>query len=78
MKQCCIIFFLIISNISFCQKKPYKVGEFAKYTISFGPLAVGHGELSISKLVLSNKIPTYYMIGIGKTSKFFDVFFNLS
>ena len=77
MKQCCIIFFLIISNISFCQKKPYKVGEFAKYTISFGPLAVGHGELSISKLVLSNKIPTYYMIGIGKTSKFFDVFFKV-
>ena len=77
MKQWFIIFLLTISHISFCQKKPYKVGEFAKYTISFGPLAVGYAELTISKLVITRKIPTYYITGIGKTSKFFDVFFKV-
>ena len=77
MKKWVIISFLIISNISFSQKKPYKVGEYAKYKISFGPLAVGYGELSITKLVLTKKTPTYHIVGEGKTSKFFDVFFKV-
>ena len=77
MKIRFLIYFLIISNISFSQKKPYKIGEYAKYNISFGPLEVGYGELSISKLVLTKNRPTYHIIGTGKTSKFFDIFFKV-
>ena len=77
MKRWLIICSLIISNISFSQKKPYKVGEYVKYKISFGLLDVGYGELNISKLVLTKKTPTYHITGIGKTSKFFDIFFKV-
>ena len=47
------------------------------FNISFGFLDVGYGELSISKLVLTKNTPTYHIIGKGKTSKFFDVFFKV-
>ena len=77
MKKWVAIFFLIISNVSSSQEKPYKVGEYAKYNISYGPLDVGFGELSISKLVLTKQTPTYHIIGTGRTSKFFDIFFEV-
>ena len=56
---------------------PYKLGEYTNYNISFGPLEVGSGELMISSICNINNKTSYHIIGKGRTSSFFDVFFKV-
>lgn len=56
---------------------PYKVGEYSAYNISFKGIKVGNAQLEIlEKVKIDNKI-AFHIVGKGKTTFFFDVFFKV-
>ena len=56
---------------------PFKNGEYAEYTIYFGPLQVGHAKMEIVDLVGINNKTTFHILGKGRTAYFFDLFFKV-
>ncbi len=56
---------------------PYKVGEYAAYKVSFGPIWVGYADLEITEIKTINHKPSFHIIGKGKTAPFFDWFFKV-
>ena len=74
-----ICFSLLFSfYTSYSQKElPYVVGEHLTFDISFVGFKVGDAELKIVDLKEINSISTYHIIGSGRTSPFFDLFFKV-
>ena len=74
-------FFLILFKFSvsvFAQSNlPYKLGEFSKFTISFGLIDVGYADLEIVEMKKIGNKNTFHIIGKGETSPFFDWFFKV-
>ena len=78
MKQFLFIVFLFFSSGIFSQNNlPYKVGEYAAYKVSFGPIWVGYADLEIKAITAINQKPSFHIIGKGKTAPFFDWFFKV-
>jgi hypothetical protein len=78
MKQLLFIVFLFFSCSIFSQNNlPYKVGEYAAYKVSFGPIWVGYADLEITEITNLNDKPSFHVIGKGKTAPFFDWFFKV-
>ena len=78
MKQLLFIVFLFLSCSIFSQNNfPYKVGEYAAYKVSFGPIWVGYADLEITEITSINNKPSFHIIGKGKTAPFFDWFFKV-
>jgi len=78
MKQFLFIVFLFFSSGIFSQNNlPYKVGEYAAYKVSFGPIWVGYADLEIKAITAINHKPSFHIIGKGKTAPFFDWFFKV-
>lgn len=75
------IFFLLLITHSFnCVSQnvlPYKLGENLSYEISFIGIKVGEANLQISSFKKINDKDCYHIIGSGKTSPFFDIFFKV-
>lgn len=69
---------LISWGFSYSQESlPYVIGEYSKFTISFGPVNVGHAEMKILNKSSLDKKNTLHIIGEGRTSPFFDWFFKV-
>lgn len=78
MKRLLFIVFLFFSSCIFSQNNlPYKVGEYAAYKVSFGPIWVGYADLEITEITSINNKPSFHIIGKGKTAPFFDWFFKV-
>ena len=78
MKQPLFIALLISSGFVFSQTiLPYKIGEHATYKISFGALPVGYADLEIKEIRPIKNIPSFHIIGKGRTFLFFDWFFKV-
>ena len=78
MKKAFFIAFLFCSFYAFSQEEmPYKIGEYAKYKISFGPIWVGHATLEIKEALEENNQDIVHVIGKGNTAPFFDYFFKV-
>ncbi|MFQ3332208.1 MAG: hypothetical protein ACI84S_000469 [Thalassomonas sp.] len=78
MKRLLFIVFLLFSCSIFSQNNfPYKVGEYAAYKVSFGPVWVGYADLEITEITNLNDKPSFHVIGKGKTAPFFDWFFKV-
>ena len=78
MPRIFLFIFLICFNYTFSQPHiPYKLGEKCSYSIYFGPIEVGTGELEVVEHVKINKINTLHITGKGKTNRFFDFFFKV-
>ena len=78
MKQLLFIVFLFFPCSIFSQNNfPYKVGEYAAYKVSFGPIWVGYADLEITEITTLNDKPSFHVIGKGKTAPFFDWFFKV-
>ena len=81
LKKIKAFFLLILFTLSincFSQNElPYKVSEKLSYDISFIGIKVGEANLQISSLEYINKKPCFHIIGSGKTSPFFDIFFKV-
>ena len=56
---------------------PYKIGEYSEYTISFRGLKVGSAHLEILEKRQIDKKDVFHIIGKGRTTLFFDVFFKV-
>lgn len=56
---------------------PYKAGEHSTFNISFRGIKVGSAELKVLSQKKIDKTATFHIIGTGKTSRFFDVFFKV-
>ena len=70
---------LFFSSISLFSQinLPYKLGEYAAYKVSFGPIWVGYADLEITEIKTINHKPSFHIIGKGKTAPFFDWFFKV-
>ena len=78
MKQLLFIVFLFFSCSIFSQNNfPYKVGEYAAYKVSFGPINVGYAELEVKEIISVNNKPSFHIIGKGRTAPFFDWVFKV-
>jgi len=78
MKQLFFIVLLGSSHFVYSQTNlPYKVGEYASYKVSFGPIWVGYADLEITEITPINHKPSFHIIGKGKTAPFFDWFFKV-
>ena len=72
------IAFISFSILGFSQTNlPYNVGEYAAYKISFGPINVGYAELEVKEIIFVNNIPSFHIIGKGRTAPFFDWVFKV-
>jgi len=72
------IFLVFFSNQCFSQLDlPYKVGENFSYDISFIGLKVGEASLKIKSTENINEKSCFHIIGSGKTTPFFDIFFKV-
>ena len=75
-----IIFLLLFSKSFFCFSQnalPYQLGENLNYDISFLGINVGKANLLISSNEKINNTDCFHIIGSGKTSPFFDIFFKV-
>ena len=78
MKLFLFIAFISFSFLGFSQSNlPYNVGEFAAYKISFGAINVGYAELEVKEIISVNNIPSFHIIGKGRTAPFFDLVFKV-
>ena len=78
MRKTFMPFFLLFSAYILAQPNvPYKIGEKCSYSIYFGPIEVGVGKLEIIDSVTINKTHAFHIVGVGKTNKFFDLFFKV-
>ena len=78
IKGICLFLLFTHSINCFSQNKlPYTLGENLSYDISFIGIKVGEANLQISSLENINKKPCFHIIGSGKTSPFFDIFFKV-
>ena len=78
MKQFLFIVLFGISNLVFSQTDlPYKIGEYAAYTLHFGVINVGFADLEITESVQLNNRPTFHIVGKARTAPFFDWFFKV-
>jgi len=78
MRLTFFISFILFSVLSFSQnERPYDVGEYASYTISFGAINVGYAELEVKEIISVNNIPSFHIIGKGRTAPFFDLVFKV-
>ena len=78
MPRTFLLLFLISVNYIFSQSHiPYKLGEKCSYSIYFGPIEVGTGELEVVENTKINKTNTLHIVGKGKTNRFFDLFFKV-
>ena len=78
MKQLLFIVFLCFSSSIFSQNNfPYKLGEYAAYKVSFGPINVGYAELEVKEIISVNNKPSFHVIGKGRTAPFFDWVFKV-
>ena len=78
MRLSLFIVFLFFTSSVFSQTNlPYKVGEYAAYKVSFGPIWVGYADLEIAEIKTINQKPSFYIVGKGKTAPFFDWFFKV-
>jgi len=78
MKQFLFLVFFGISNLVFSQTNlPYKVGEYAAYKVSFGPINAGFATLKVQEIIEKDTIPCYHIIGKGRTVSVFDWFFKV-
>jgi len=78
MRLFLFIVFLFSTHLVFSQTNlPYKVGEYAAYKVSFGPVWVGYADLEIIEIQYRNQKPSFHIIGKGKTAPFFDWFFKV-
>ena len=78
MKRVLFIVLLISSELIFAQTAlPYKVGESATYKVYFGAIPVGYANLEIKEIQLIKKIPSFHVVGKGRTFLFFDWFFKV-
>lgn len=78
MPRIFLFLFLISVNYIFSQSHiPYKLGEKCSYSIYFGPIEVGVGELEVVENTKINKTNTLHIVGKGKTNRFFDLFFKV-
>ena len=78
MRLFLFIAFISFSFLGFSQSNlPYNVGEYAAYKISFGPINVGYAELEVKEIILVNNIPSFHIIGKGRTAPFFDWVFKV-
>ncbi len=74
-----LLFIVLFVGLSFVFSQtslPYKVGEYATYIVSFGGISVGYANLEI-KEALSTPPQSFYVIGKGRTTPFFDWFFKV-
>jgi hypothetical protein len=75
-----IIFLLLFSKSFICFSQntlPYQLGENLNYDISFLGINVGEANLLISSNEKINNTNCFHIIGSGKTSPFFDIFFKV-
>ena len=73
-----LIFIFIVPFLCLSQNKiPYKKGEVLSYDISFLGVKVGYGDLNISSLVNIDGKSCFHIIGSGRTTPFFDIFFKV-
>ena len=78
MKPFLFIVLFGISNLVFSQTDlPYKIGEYAAYTLHFGVINVGFADLEITESVQLNNRPTFHIVGKARTAPFFDWFFKV-
>ena len=78
MKQFLFIVLFGISNLVFSQTElPYKVGEYAAYTLHFGAINVGFADLEITESIQLNNRSTFHVVGKARTAPFFDWFFKV-
>jgi len=78
MKQFFFIVLSGISNLVFSQiDLPYRVGEYAAYSVSFGAINVGFADLEITESISLNNQSALHIVGKGKTALFFDWFFKV-
>ena len=73
-----VFVFLFLTVQAFSQKNlPFKAGENSMFNISFRGIKVGTAELKIEKQTYLDDISSFHIIGMGKTSLFFDWFFKV-
>ena len=75
-----VLFFtlLLLPLTLYCQNSlPYTVGENLFFDISFSGIKVGSANLQIVEQIEIDDISTFYIVGKGKTSPFFDFFFKV-
>ena len=73
-----VLIFFIFPLVIFCQNElPYKVGEYSEYNISFNSLKVGSAQLEILEDTQIKNKGVFHIIGKGKTTFFFDLFFKV-
>ena len=78
MKQLLAIILFGISILGFSQTElPYKVGEYAAYTLHFGVINVGFADLEITESIQLNNRSTFHVVGKARTAPFFDWFFKV-
>lgn len=78
-KHQALIFFIFLFSLSIYSQTnlPYKVGEYSRFDVSFGGIKVGIAELKIERQLNINGISTFHIVGKGKTTPFFDLFFKV-
>ena len=69
--------FLFSLNIYSQNNLPFKVGEYSRFDVSFGGIKVGIAELKIERQGNVYGIHTFHIIGKGKTTPLFDLFFKV-
>lgn len=72
-----IFLFLYSNNCISQQILPYKLGENFSYNISFAGIKVGDASLIIDSIINIDDKNCYHIIGAGKTTPFFDIFFKV-
>ena len=78
MKKILIISFILFSELVFSQTEfPYGAGEHAAYKLYFGSIFVGHAELEVKEITSIKGVPSFHVIGKGRTNTFFDIFFKV-
>ena len=78
MKQLLFIVLFGISNFIFSQSDlPYKLGEYASYTLHFGVITVGVADLEITECIQLDNSSVFHIVGKAKTASFFDWFFKV-
>ena len=80
IKKVSIIFLLLIFNsiplISQSNKKPFKAGEYLKYSMSYGWITGGYASLKLKKAEYKGK-EVFYVKANGRTSGIADKIYNV-
>ena len=73
-----VLIFFIFPLVIFWQNEwPYKEGEYSEYNISFNSLKVGSAQLEILEPTQIKNKGAFHIVGKGKTTFFFDLFFKV-